>query len=381
MKNKILLITVNFFIFTAIPANAIFEGIRINPIFCQTASVRETVVYIDDMMMVENKFEWVYKLEGKLAASLAPGERTTVVKLSPKDGTSLEIWQGCWPDYTVEKRLEISKNHYIFSKNPLDELQEQQTLFKREIHAALSSIYNKSKRTDAQYKFTSEKAPDKQILRALSSDEARFSNSANTIRAIIYSDMAENSDLGSPFKPQLLPQSASFAEKLGTHFPRSVFYAYGVGEDVDLTSDKSFQENSKAFWLSTLRRMSATIGGFGSDLSVANRIPVKSWKYELNMQYDNDQLDGKLSILTDNDGYIVDSWLGFNRLNVSGLTGTFHCKPDQCKLDGETTSNLTTDGPSENLILSGNADSLNGTLGINGRETLFTLTAKLVHPK
>src|SRR5271157_4778263 len=179
---------------------------------------RQTVVYIDDMMMSDGRTEWATKLATKLKATLAPGERVTVVRLSPASGQSNEVWSACWPGYTAAERQQLAAGTYIFSRNPLTELDDQEKFFASGLSAALGRI-------DPAH------PPTKNILRALTSDEARFSQSQNTVRAIIFSDLAENSDLGSVFKP-LPREREDIGRKLGTHLRRSVFYAYGLSEDV-----------------------------------------------------------------------------------------------------------------------------------------------------
>lgn len=367
-------VTAMIFMFAIAPADAVlFPSGILDTSFCKTKPVRQTVVYIDDMLMVDEKTDWAQKLIGKLKASLSPGERTTVVQLSPAGGGSTEIWSGCWPAFTADQKAEVAKaGPYILKKNPLDELEQQQGLFARAFVAAVSKIYFASKRPSSAVMFTAEKAPKKQILRALASDEGRFSNSVTTVRAIVYSDMAENSDLGSVFKPQP-DKPVNYAEKLGTHLRKSVFYVFGVGEDV--TGRQSMQESAKAFWTGALRMMSATVGGFGADLNVPNGIPIRSWLYVLTLKLGDQEVDGKLSLLVDSDGNIVDSWLGFNRLNVSGLIGTFRCTSGGCKLDGATTANLTTTSDTEAVILSGKPERLSGELGVKGTKIMFPLTA------
>jgi hypothetical protein len=361
-----------FFLFQVTPVFALFGSGGLDPGFCQIKSVRQTVVYIDDMLMIEGKTDWANKLVGKLKASLSPGERTTVVRLSPNDGHSYDVWSGCWPDFSSDQKTEISKQIYLLKKNPLDGLQEQQGYFIRDFGVAVSKIYAESKRQDTAVKYTPGNAPNKQILRALASDEGRFANSPVTVRAIIYSDMAENSDLGSVFKP-LPMQPLNYAEKLGTHLRKSVFYSFGVGEDIN--GGQSMQENAKAFWSSALKMMSATIGGFGADLNVSNRIPVKSFAYDLTLKFDKQDLDGKLFMLIDDEGNIVDSLLGFQRLGITGLTGTFRCVNEICKLDGATTSNLTTNRPAEDVSLLGKSNQLSGELGIKGTDAIFSINA------
>src|ERR1700691_2999594 len=104
--------TVAFFIALAlcprIAQAQLFGAPGLDPRFCSQPSFRQTVVYIDDMMMVDGHTEWATKLADKLRSTLAPGERVTVVRLSPASGQSSELWSGCWPDYSDAKRGSLS---------------------------------------------------------------------------------------------------------------------------------------------------------------------------------------------------------------------------------------------------------------------------------
>lgn len=342
--------------------------------FCKTRAVRQTVVYVDDMIMIDGKTDWAQKLISKLKASLSPGERTTVVRLSPGEGTSAEIWSGCWPAFTEEQKAEIVKHEpYILQKNPLDGLSEQQSFFGRDFVAAVSKIYFDAKRPSTDVVFPSGKPPKKQIIRALASDEGRFSNSPTTLRAVIYSDMIENSDLGSVLGPQP-DKPINYADKLGTHLRKGMFYAFGVASDV--SDGQAVQETARAYWSHALKDMSASVGGFGADLNIPNGIPVKTWSYSLTLQEGDQELDGKASILTDGDGNVVDSWIGFNRLDISGLKGTFQCNDDTCRLDGVTTSRLVTnESDAETVALTGKVARLTGQIGVKGTKIMFPITA------
>jgi hypothetical protein len=359
------------------PARAqLFSSGGLDPTFCKNKSIRQTVVYIDDMLMVTEKTNWVEKLVAKLKASLSPGERTTVVRLSPADGHSSEIWSGCWPAYTLQQRDQIVKNGpYILQKNPLDALEAQQAFFVRDFDAAVSKIYFDTKRPSSAVLFKPSTAPKKNIIRAIASDEARFANSPTTLRVVIYSDMAENSDLGSVFGNSS-EQPVNYAEKLGTHLRKSVFYAFGVGDDVVEAS--SMQESARSFWTRALKSMSATIAGFGGDLTVSNGVPISWMSYATTLKEGDQELSGLLSVLTDTEGNILDSWIGFSRLNISGLKGTFRCEGDSCVLDGLTTTNLVTnDADSEVLTLMGTRTALSGQIGIKGTKISLPVVAVL----
>ena len=351
------------------PAWALFDAEGLDPAFCQQPTVRQTVVYVDDTVMVDGQTEWAAKLTSKLRATLTPGETVAVVRLSPKTGQSKELWSGCWPQYTPEQRAKIEGQTYILSASPLTKLGDQQKYFFHDLGVALTSIYTDSKRPLAAVQFTADHAPPKQIIRALASDEGRFANSQRTVRAIIYSDMAENSDLGSVFQPSQPPQA--LGQTLGSYLRRSVFYAYGVGGNV--SGMATFAEQAKRFWTGALKSLSATLIGMGSDLNVANTLPVRSYASPINVTFDGQDLDGRLSLLADADGTLVDSWVGVSRLGTAGLTGTFRCDATggSCRLDGATTTGLATNAPTEMLTMTGSSQAMTGQLGVRVQKLTF----------
>lgn len=355
----------------------LFGAPCLNPRFCEQASLRQTIAYIDDMMMTDGHTDWASKLADKLRSTLSPGERVTVVRLSPANGQSSELWSGCWPDYNDAERARIANQTYLFSKSPLAQLDEQRTFFLQGFGGALTTIYASAKRPSASTRFSANTPPTKQILRALASDEGRFANSRITIRAIIYSDMAENSDLGSVFKPPANP-TPNYGQKLGSYLRRSVFYDFGVGEDVN--DDASFQETARAFWVAAIRSMAGTVGGIGADLNVPNTLPAKAYNYAITLNLDNQMLDGRLSLLTNAEGDLVDSWIGISRMSSALLGGTFRCKNEQsdvsCRLDANMSGGITTNSRSELVTLVGtDKTGLKGRLGVKGSDAMFDLTA------
>jgi hypothetical protein len=354
----------------------LFGSHGLDPAFCEQPSFRQTVVYIDDMVMVDGRIEWASKLADKLRSTLAPGEHVTVVRLSPATGQSNELWSGCWPDYSDTKRTEIAKSTYFFIQSPLSQLDEQRKFFLQGFGGALTTIYMASKRPSASTRFSAISPPTKQILRSLASDEGRFTNSKVTIRAIIYSDLAENSDLGSVFKP--FDPEPEYGKKLGSYLRRSIFYDFGVGEDVN--GDASFQEQAKAFWGAAIRSMASTLGGIGADLNVPNTLPSRVQNYQVTLDFTGQRLDGRLSLLTNTEGDLVDSWIGISRLTSALLTGTFHCATEDgdvvCRLNADTSNGVTTKSPSEVLTLTGsNKVGLKGDIGVKGSDKMFEITA------
>src|SRR5690349_454236 len=121
------------FLFIAVTSAraALFGAEGLDPAFCNRPTARQTVVYVDDMMMTDGKTEWATKLSTKLKATLAPGERVTVVRLSPANGQSHEVWSGCWPDYSAADRQRIAAESHFFSRSPIAALEDQQKFFTR----------------------------------------------------------------------------------------------------------------------------------------------------------------------------------------------------------------------------------------------------------
>ena len=354
----------------------LFGRTGLDPRYCDQPSPRQTVVYVDDMMMVDGRTEWALKLSDKLRATLAPGERVTVVRLSPASGQSSELWSGCWPGYSDEERARLGRQTYFFSQNPLAQLGDQRKFFLQGLGSALTAIYADAKRPAPAAAVPAGNAPSKQILRALASDDGRFANSRVTLRVILYSDLAENSDLGSVFKA--LPSTPpDYGQRLGSYLRHSVFYAFGVGADV--AGDPGFLESARAFWGAALHAMAATVGGLGADLNVPNTLPVKSYNYVVTLDFDGQELDGRLALLTDAEGDLVDSWIGISRLSSAALSGSFRCASREaatCRLDATTLGGIATSSPSETIRLAGPETSgLKGQLGVKGTHAMFDLTA------
>ena len=348
----------------------------LDPKFCEQPSVRQTVVYVDDMFMQDGQTDWATKLFEKLKGTLVPGERVTVVELSPADGQSREAWTGCWPDYPAAEREKLGKGYSFFSKDPLKALGDQQGFFGSAFGGALSEIYDKHHQPRTSIDPSS--PPAKAIIGALSSDGARYAQTKVTIRAIVYSDLAENSDLASIFKPPPAPP-VNFGKKLGTYLRSSVFYAFGL--DGDVVGGQDVKEATRALWTSVLGTMSATIGGLGSDLTVPNALPITARDYSIDLKEGEQPLSGRLSLLADADGGLVDSWIGITRLSTAALSGTMRCQAEgsgTCTINAITSRGILSDSPSEALTLRGDGSKpLSGLIGVKGSNVMFPLTATL----
>lgn len=349
-------------------------GGGLDPKFCENKALRQTVVYVDDMMMRDGATGWANTLFDKLKATLVPGERVSVVELSPTDGQSHETWTGCWPDYSAEGRQKLAAGYSFFSRDPLKAVGDQQKLFAHAFGSALASIYDAHHRPDVT--IDAQNPPHKAIVSALSSDGARYAQTQVTVRAVVYSDLAENSDIGSVFRPLPKPP-VNYGRKLGTFLRSSVFYAFGVDSDVHGGDD--MQAMTRDFWTAALGSMSTTIGGFGSDLNIPNALPVAAYDYTVDLKASGQPLTGRLSLLVDADGGLVDSWIGISRLSSAAVNGTMKCGVSgstTCMVNATTAHGIVTDSPSEALILRGSTDKpLSGTIGVTGSELKIAVVA------
>lgn len=355
----------------------LFGSEGLDPSYCKLPTVRQTVVYIDDMMMVDGDTAWASRLMDKLRATLTPGENVTVVRLSPAKGVSEEMWHGCWPSLSDAERARAQAALYLFQANPASRTDTQQRFFARDFGASLTRIYLGSKRPAAAARIDAANPPHKDVLRALASDGGRFADARLTIRAIVYSDLAENSDLGSVFVPTPNP-FPDIGKRLGTYLRQGVFYDFGLATDV--TGGTDIQERTRAFWNDALRSMAAIPAGAGSDLNVPNVLPVRAATYSVSLAFDNDTLDGKMVLLAGTDGSLVDSWIGVTRLPDAGVSGTFRCADrgdaDLCRLDGTTSAGVVTSSPNETVRLTGPlGGKLTGQLGVPGTTYLYKLSA------
>lgn len=352
-------------------------SVGLDPSFCRQHNLRQTVVYVDDTILVDGQTGWAITIYNKLKATLVPGERVTLVELSPAVGQSNEVWSGCWPSYTAEERAKLASQTHFFSRSPLASLNDQQNYFARDLGIAAEKIQQKGQRAPSAVNIDPANPPHKSIIRALASDGARYSHSDSTTRAIIYSDLAENSDLGSVFKTEL-DSPPNFGDKLGTYLRRSVFYAFGVGNDIQ--GGGRVIDSIRSFWENTLRSMAANLGGFGSDLNVPNVVPVVARAYNVTLKESDQNLVGRLSLLADSEGTLVDSWIGITRLRNASINGNFRCtgsgKSYACTLQATTVGGVVTMSPVESINLSSHGTStLTGQIGVQGSNVLLPLTA------
>lgn len=359
-------------------------GTTLDASYCKLDPPRQTVVYLDDTDMIRDKVEWARTIQQKLQQTLMPGERTTVVELSPTNGQSKEIWSGCWPGVTQKQAAAMASEHHFFSNDPMAALKEQQGFFERDFGTAATKVYKTGVRAAEEVAIDPTNPPKKSLVRSLASDGARYSSEHGTVRAILYSDLAENSELGSVYKA--MPDKLDFGNALGVNLHRSVFYVFGVGSTIKDGGETA--DNIRKFWTLAFASMAADVAGMGSDLNIPNAVPEDGMTYEVSLQDAGNELHGRMSILMDHDGRLVDSWIGITRLHSVLLNGYWRCSVDtkQCELSASTAGPLVTDSKSENLVLkrtnegaslNGGADVLHGTIGVPGSGVNLPVTAKL----
>jgi hypothetical protein len=115
-------------------------------------------------------------------------------------------------------------------------------------------------------------------------------------------------------------------------------------------------------------------------LTVPNVVPVAAQGYDLLLIEGGQNLVGRLSLLTDSDGTLVDSWIGITRLRNGGISGTYRCSggPDapSCTLSATTAVGVVSMSPSETIALASHGNStLTGTIGVRGSAVNLPLTA------
>jgi hypothetical protein len=319
---------------------------------CDPKPARETVIYIDQLAVLQSKSLWPLQIPISLQTSLMPGEPVHVEVLSPSNGTSNEIWQGCQPG---------------FNATADSNLDDQQTEFSSTLNNVLGGVYSKDSKPDEQLSINAFSPPHKTIIPPLFKDLKTRLQQAKTVRVILYSDLAENNSNGSVF-------SSNKLEHLKGNIVGSVFYVFGLNTTVE--HDKHYKDEAINFWQNTISQNGGVVSSISNNFFIPNVIPVKSFIYNVKVSLDNTTTNGKLSLMTDKNGVLVDSWIGINGLTGVVLDGSFFCVANQCRLDAQTNAGLVGFDNSEILELSGTKeDSLKGVIKVNAQMSV-ALTAK-----
>jgi hypothetical protein len=322
---------------------------------CQEGSPRQTVVYLDELDMVQTDTVLPLTLAFRLTASLMPGERLTIVKLGTTDGTSKQTWSGCWPNgnkdavETLKAQVETSQH----------------------INNAVQDVFNSAQRSLKDAMVDAQHPPKKQIIKALTSDIARFKSSVEpTIRAIVYSDLGENSNLGSAYNP-----GEMYDNKQNTYFTRGVFYFFGIGKY--MVNAGNYNSNAIKFWNNVMAAMSAVVESITPDFDVPTVVPKSGRYYDVTLHYNNgDDLPGKMAILAEDSGKLIDSWIGISHLTGTGVQGTISCDNDTCIISAITQGGLIGYNSREQLDVRVSPNGqLSGTIALD-QKTKFLLDGR-----
>lgn len=364
------------------------EGLNIAQ-FCNTPSPRQTLIYIDEKILVKEQAQWAKDLLAKLSGNLMPSEPVTLIKLSAETGAAQQLWQGCYPEYSAQQRTLIANKHSgiiagVFSSNPVDALPQQKAIFQSQIGGALGQLLQQSGRDLSSVQVNPADLSNKQIILALANDSPRFDPTHGVIRAIIYSDMLEHSGLGSSLTSNPAT-AASAATERALNFKNAVFYIYGAGSTLS-QQDAETGMKMKSYWETFFNAASGHLAGFGPNLNVTANIPetLKTFDIAITVAPNNIRL-GKIQLLINHDGSLQDSFIAVAGKHHSMLEeGSFKCESASCTFLASAPSPVITTQGNAKIELTGSVDSLKGTIQIlnaklkDGRKALFELTAKLI---
>ena len=372
------------------PAHAQILGSEYNiDKFCDQAFLaeatpfRKTIVYVDETLIhpeaaqqalpsssdltrwqraAANGFlemEWYEQLETKLRASLLPSENVSIIGIDA-GGAPRERAQFCWPGFTDEQLLQIQERslwRWLVESDPLEGLDTQRAVFFGKIRQALAEGLSEGTASNRSRSY----------VRALSRDEARIRSSRDLfVRVIWFGHMIEESDFGSireSADPGELARKVN--ESLSMRLGGASFYVYGVEKG-------ALQERAEKFWGGLIRASQGQLGAFGADLALPAEVPSKSFQLELEIEVPEPEKNraGRATILTSEDGEIVDGAIVIAGFFRSSLVGMFACDEAldicsaQCRLDAETRHSVVFEGlDQESISLDGFAASLQGYIG------------------
>ncbi len=371
------------------PAFAQFGASKLNiEKFCDRPTERQTVLYVDDTILSKSDARWFETLDARLRSTLLPHEAVTVVRLSPVQGRSKELWRGCWPDFTADERQQIERGQGgmsgWFSSNPIKNLPDMQAVFRQQLQAAIGQIFTEAARDSIN--IDTARPPERSYLRALASDGGRFGRSPIHSRAIFYADLLETSEFASVFKQQDMAQwrqqAEAIAPKLGIDFGRASLHAFGVG--ASLRQPGALPENAIRFWRAFIQTANGNAGFFGADLAIPAKRPESLTVYEIETTVDKRNLDGRMLLFADRDGVLHDSFAFLRGQYGAPLIGSFLCNPGgQCRLEAKVGAMFLFSTEGESFDLRGDRNGLSGIVGHRGdklpggQEAVFPVKARL----
>jgi hypothetical protein len=377
MKTIIFSFLTTFLIFSSTDTLALggIESLKIEQ-FCNVKSPRQTLIYIDDDLLVKDDTQWALQLINKVTTNLMPSESVTLVKLATELGTTEERWKACYPDITaaeLEKRKQsIGFIEKLLTTDSSKQLKEQKKVFKAQMTGALEKLL-----VEKSQQNTKRSSVKKQIIRALENDIARFDNKNGAIRVIIYSDMLENSDLINSQS-----SSATDAKKLADtrklNFQNAVFHIFGAGK-----SDNT--NGLKSFWEEFIDGGAGNLADIGSELILTSKPPDSFKIYDVEIELTKDDIRrGTLRLFVDNDSKLQESILTIGTKQRTLLDdGEFLCQQESCTLQAKARHPIVVTEGKEEFKLIGTTDNLSGKLQIpstqlsSGKEAVFNMSIKL----
>ncbi|WP_346796623.1 hypothetical protein R5M92_14200 [Halomonas sp. Bachu 37] len=333
--------------------------------------IRRTLVYVDRQSLSLDPADlgWFGALNQMLQQTMTTAEPLEMVILDSVEGTAKAHGESlCYP--VIEERYHerfVSSGISSFLTNDLlDQIPELQKEFVVQMQNLIAPGYVDAPANIA--KRSVERIESRHLLRALQSDAARFSSDLPT-RVILYSDMIENSDLvdltavlSSSPEERVAMADTALASLPRLDFQGAMVYGYGTGATLD---NPSAVEALSGFMQQVIYLANGYPVALSRELAVQPIRPSVVTSYDMNIEVEERQIKGRMQLMSDNGGRIIDSYLDLGTGNRSSHldSGRLVCSQDaQCQFEGELATALLFEDP-EKLFLEGERDALTGHLG------------------
>lgn len=338
--------------------------------FCEYPSARKTVIYLDQSIIGRKDEDWFRDLLNKM--QYLPSERIEVVQIKSETGRAESVWSVCHPSLsTVDYNREKSQRG-VFEVSIDKELKTAENLFNKLLGQAIAAPLVDTKLVNKpQYSVSS--LPKKSLIEALYFDSKRY-DLERSIRIVIFSDMAENSEwlpLG-----ELSGESAakSFAKKASkrwaVNFNNAEVFAYGVGYTY---RDAELAKNLNTFWDYWFNKSSAYLASYEPQLSFNNSdenfTPVS---FSGKMKQENgSEAAVELRLGLGDNNNLINSWFGIHEMRFP-ISGDYKCDEKQaCSLTAKIIfgdESLKLFKKDDIIILKGPLKKLKGSIG--ARDTM-----------
>ena len=348
--------------------------------------IRKTVVYVDKGMLSldQNEQGWLSTLYQVLQQTMSSAEPLDIVIIDGSDGSAKMHGQTlCYP--FIDEKYNDRFRSSILRNNLLDEIPSFQRDIIRDIQDNLRDAYNGvpnnfSIRSATNY-------PQKHFLRALQSDSARLIEDL-PVRVIIFSDFVENSDLISLEKiissenaSDTVNQASSVLSSLPRlDFQSAMVYGFGVGSSLD---NPSISDQISQFGRQLIYLANGHPVDINRELGTRPVRPSNLYIYDSVISVNDRDIRGRMTLLTDNTGRVVDSFMD---LGVDGRSAHFDrgrlvCSASNaCQLEGLLASALLFEDP-ENVYLEGDLTNLTGFIGFRNDVLVDSENAALIPVK